>query len=205
MQNGWRRVLQAPAILALVQLALTNTLPAQQPPQPQALVIAAENLMAGDARHRALQQRGLSAQVLLPGDVVRYRLTFTNLTEVEARGVAFVDPIPAGLTYVDDSASADRADVRIEYSIDGGTSYSVRPVVVEVVDGKPVERPAPLEAYTHIRWTVTGLVSSEAQVTAQFDARFKTLSPDAEPPEPAPQATESTQQDARPTAAEVGG
>ena len=203
MQTDWIRAVQAMAILALLQLPLAHPLPAQEAPEPQALVIAAENLMAGDERHRSLQRRGLSAQILLNGDVVRYRLTFTNVTDVEARDVAFVDPIPDGLLYVGESASADRDDARIEYSVDGGSNYAARPLIVEIVDGERVERPAPLETYTHIRWTVAGRVAPGAQVTAQFDARLHTLSAESISEETSPEASESTQQDTRPAGTHV--
>ncbi len=88
------------------------------------------------------------------------------------RGVVFTNPVPAGLRYVAESAAADRADVHIEYSIDGGEKYTAQPVVVEIVDGERVEKPAPPAAYTHVRWTVRGPVSPGAQVTAEFRAEL---------------------------------
>ncbi|GAF67307.1 unnamed protein product [marine sediment metagenome] len=205
MQTGWIRAVLATAILMLPQLPMVRTLPAQEAPEPRALVIAAENLMAGDERHRSLHRRGLSAQILLIGDVVRYKLTFTNVTDVDVSGVAFVDPVPDGLLYVGGSASADREDARIEYSIDGGSNYAARPLIVEIVDGERVERPAPPETYTHIRWTVPGSVAPGAQVTAQFDARFHTLSAESISEETSLEALESTQQDQRPAGTDVSG
>jgi uncharacterized repeat protein (TIGR01451 family) len=205
MQTGWIRVVLATAILMLPQLPVVRALPAQEAPEPQALVIVAENLMAGDERHRSLHRRGLSAQILLNGDVVRYRLTFTNVTDVDARGVAFVDPIPDGLRYVGESATVDREDARIDFSIDGGSNYAERPLVVENVDGERVERPAPPETYTHIRWTVAGPVAPGEQVTAQFDARFQPLSPESIAEETRQEAPESTQQDARPSETDASG
>ena len=197
------RTLWIRGVLALALLTPAHQLVDQEAPEPQALVIAAENLMAGDERHRSLQRRGLSAQILLNGDVVRYRLTFTNVTDVDVSGVAFVDPIPDGLLYVGESASVDREDARIEYSIDGGSNYAERPLIVEIVDGERVERPAPPGTYTHIRWTVPGAVAPGAQVTAQFDARLHTLSPESISEETSLEAPESTQQDARPAGTDV--
>jgi uncharacterized repeat protein (TIGR01451 family) len=113
-----QRVLAITWTLALLIAAAPAT--AQQGQQPSPLVITAENLMAGDARHEAAIAQGMDRNALLPGDVVLYRLTFTNTTGAPVRNVEFKDPLPAGLRYVASSASSDREDVSIAYSIDGG-------------------------------------------------------------------------------------
>ena len=154
------------AAAALAVLATTATAQRREP--PKALTVSAQNLMASDAQHQALAKQGGDPHTVLRGDVVRYRLVFTNVTDVPVRNVEFKDPLPGGLRYVAASASADREDVAIEYSIDGGATYSARPMVEEVVDGKPVRKPAPVELYTHIRWRVEGWVAPGAQVTAEF-------------------------------------
>jgi len=158
------------ASLAAVGLVLPAGAAAQEAPEARPLVIEAENLMANDARHVALAEAGRDSQAMLAGDIVRYGLTFTNTTEVPVRAVEFIDPVPEGLLYVAETAAADREDVLVEFSIDGGESYTAQPMVVEVVNGERVERPAPPDRYTHIRWIVTGWVQPGAQVTAQFEA-----------------------------------
>jgi len=150
-------------------LVLTTSLVAQAAPA-RALVVTAENLMSGDARHQALVAQGGDAATALPGDVVLYRLRFTNVTQGEVRGVVFTNPVPNGMRYVGGSAGADRNDVVTEYSIDGGRTYSVRPMVVNVVNGARVQEPAPPEQYSHVRWTVRGSISPGASVTAEFRA-----------------------------------
>jgi uncharacterized repeat protein (TIGR01451 family) len=156
------------AALALAVLATPATAQRREP--PKALAVSAQNLMAGDAQHQALAKRGGDPNTVLSGDVVRYRLVFTNVTDVPVRNVEFKDPLPAGLRYMAASAGADREDVAIEYSIDGGATYAAQPMVEEMVDGKPVRKPAPVELYTHIRWRVEGWVAPGAQVTAEFRA-----------------------------------
>ena len=164
-----KRVLAITWILALLIAAVPAT--AQQG-QPSPLVITAENLMAGDAHHDEAVASGMDRNALLPGDVVLYRLIFTNTTGAPVRNVEFKDPLPAGLRYVSGSASADREDVSIAYSIDGGRTYSAEPMIEETVDGETVVRPAPAEMYTHVRWLVTGWVQPGAEVTAEFRARL---------------------------------
>jgi uncharacterized repeat protein (TIGR01451 family) len=145
---------------------------AQTADQEQALVVSATNLMADDARHLEVERNGGDAHTLLPGDIVMFRLVFTNVTPSDVGSVEFVDPLPEGLHYVEQSATADREDVVIEYSADQGKTFSHRPLVEEIVDGERRLTPARPEQYTHIRWRVEGLVQPAARVTAEFRARL---------------------------------
>ena len=145
-------------VLALVWAALAGTAPvAAQSQEPRPLVISAVNKTAD------------SAALARPGDVLAYSLAFTNLAGHSVRQVQFVDPLPRGLVYRTGSAGADRA-ARIEYSIDGGKSYSAEPMIAEVVQGRRTMKPAPREAYSHIRWTLSEPLAAGAQVTAVFEA-----------------------------------
>lgn len=151
---------------ALVGFALVWAGPlGAQAQTPKALVITAHNVTAA-AAGRA------DSAMARPGDVIRYSLVFTNQTAGAVKNVQFVDPLPSGLVYMLGSAKADQP-VRIEYSIDGGKSYTTRPLVVVIEDGKRVEKSAPREAYTHIRWTVLGSLAAAAQVTAELEAQVK--------------------------------
>jgi len=144
---------------AALLLAGASALAAQRP-----LVVTALNLNA--------RSRGSQSQAVLPGDVLQYQLRFTNQGQGDVRGVVFTNPVPAGLRYVDRSAGADRQDVAVEYSTDGGKTFAATPLVTEVVDGKRVQRPATPEQYTHVRWTVQGSIAPGATVTAEFRAEL---------------------------------
>ncbi len=167
--NRWR---QAWLVVATATVSWGTPVLAQNTEGPRALVIEAANLMAGDARHQEMAEQGGDANALYPGDVVHYRLVFTNITDVAIRRIEFTDPLPAGLRYVGGSALADRDDVVISYSIDGGQVYTAQPTIEEIIDGERVTIPAPPEMYTHIRWMVPGWVQPGAQVTAEFRAQL---------------------------------
>jgi uncharacterized repeat protein (TIGR01451 family) len=132
---------------------------------PSSLVVTAQNVTASSSG-RANQS------VAQPGDDIRYRLVFTNVTAGPVKNIQFVDPIPSGMVYVLGSATSD-ARVRAEYSIDGGKSYATQPLIRVVEDGKQVQKPAPAEQYTHVRWTVVGSLAQGAQVTVEFRGRVK--------------------------------
>ncbi len=149
------RLLRMLLVGTLSSVLFAARLPAAPAQAPKTLVVTARNLTAETAR------------VAKPGDVIRYGLVFTNVTAGPVKNIQFVDPIPAGMVYVLGSAAADRP-VRLEYSIDGGKSYSAQPVIAVVQDGKTVEQPAPRERYTHVRWTVLGSLAPGAKVTAEF-------------------------------------
>ena len=146
-------------VTAALLLAGASALAAQRP-----LVVTALNLNA--------RSRGSQSQAVLPGDVLQYQLRFTNQGQGDVRGVVFTNPVPAGLRYVDGSAGADRQDVAVEYSTDGGQTFAATPMVTEVVDGRRVQRPASPEQYTHVRWTVQGSIAPGATVTAEFRAEL---------------------------------
>lgn len=170
MNRSTKRML---SLFTFVALAGSPAL-AQGTPAPKALVVTAENLMAGDSQHRAAASRGRDPKELMPGDVVHYRLTFTNVTPNAVKSVVFDNPLPAGLRYQGGTAAADRDQVAIQYSIDGGKSYSARPMIEVEVDGKRVQRPAAADRYTHIRWSVQGSVLPGAVVRAEFRAQLAT-------------------------------
>jgi len=152
-------------IMALGLLALAMPASAQVA-EPQALTITAENVTA-QASNRADAQSGTT----FPGDVIEYRLTFTNHTGTPVSDVVLNDPIPAGLVFVPGSVTGSREDVVVEYSIDAGASWSGNPVIEVETAGVSSTQPAPPEAYTHVRWTITGEVNPGARVTARFRAR----------------------------------
>jgi len=167
------RVWKASLVLAVVLGGIpSGAARGQEAEAPKALVVTAENLMQGDARHQEYESRGGDPAAMLPGDVVRYELQFTNLTSDSVQQVVFQNQVPAGLEYVAASAGADRDDVSVEYSIDGGATYTATPMAEVVVDGQTVLRPAPPETYTHIRWTLAGWLQPQAELTAEYRARL---------------------------------
>ena len=130
--RGWRW-----SVLLAVGLGMAPAEAAgQEADSPRPLVVTAVNLMAGNAQHQDYEARGGDPAAMLPGDVVRYELRFTNLTADSVRQVVFQNAVPAGLEFVAESAGADRGDVSVEFSIDGGATYTAAPMAETVFEGR---------------------------------------------------------------------
>ncbi len=157
--------------MALCALAPGRAVHAQQPAELPALVVTAENLMAADSA-RAQALKGQDPSVVLPGEVVLYRLRFTNHRPDPVRPVVFTNPLPEGFRYVAGSAGADRGDVDVTFSIDGGRTFVAEPMIEVLIEGTRTLRPAPPESYTHVRWQVRGWVAPGTSVEARFRGRL---------------------------------
>lgn len=163
MKTSWIHLLLVPLAL------LAAPARAQQAPAPPALAVTATNrTQAADAARGAAR----ADDRVRPGDVMRYRLTFTNTAGRPVRGVNLSNPLPEGFRFVAGSVRSSRDDARPEYSADGGRTFSAQPTEEVVVEGRRVRRPVAPERYTHVRWTVDGWVAPGAAVTAEFDARL---------------------------------
>lgn len=90
-----------------------------------------------------------------PGDVITYTISYKNEGDELAKDVVINDPIPAGSSYLAETAEGKGAD--ITYSIDKGKTYN-KPTILSyeaaTPGGKSEKRVATPDDYTHIRWVV---------------------------------------------------
>ena len=166
------KLLQIALRVAVALTLASGSAAAQEEAPPKALVISATILSWGQGRPQTIGAPDRDPNTVAPGDVVEYRLVFTNITGRPVNNIQFTDPLPEGMYYLQGTAGADREDVDVEFSLDGGTSYSELPMVEVVVDGRIEQRPANPEDYTDIRWTVHGEVEPDARVAAAFQVRY---------------------------------
>ncbi|HEX8832274.1 MAG TPA: hypothetical protein VF705_13955 [Longimicrobium sp.] len=155
-------------LLVLVALAAAPAVAQQATQQQSPLQVTAVNRTAAELAARGTPRADKQVRT---GDVVRYRLAFTNPQRTPVRPV-LSNPIAPGMVFVAGSARTARTDARAEYSIDGGRTFSAQPMETVVVNGRSVQRAAAPEKYTHVRWTVGGFVAPGATVVAEFDVRF---------------------------------
>ena len=159
---------------SMLFLALLLALPvpalAQQADTTRALAITVSNRTAAAEADAGNARADENAR---PGDLLRYRLTFTNRTGGPVQGVVLSNPIPSTIAFVGGSARSSRDDVQVEYSADAGRTWSAEPMEEVLVDGRRVQRPIPPERFTNVRWIVRGAVQPRDTVTADYDTRIR--------------------------------
>lgn len=100
-----------------------------------------------------------------PGEIIVWKLRVTNRGNQGVTGVRAEGMIPKGTAFIPSSGTG--AGVTVQYSIDGGRTYSARPTIV--VDGKT--RLAPVSSYTNILFIWEGEISAGSVKTAQYKTR----------------------------------
>lgn len=156
----------------LLVAAAFGTATAQAPAAPAGpaptLKVAVFNETAAAEKANGADRR---SDVVRPGDVLRYTLTFTNETNRPLSKVNVSNPLPAGLVLVGETARINRSDAEAEFSADGGRTFSTKPVETVTENGSAVTRAVPAVRYTHVRWIIRGSVAPKGVVTAQYNAR----------------------------------
>lgn len=98
-----------------------------------------------------------------PGDVIEYRLKYTNKQNKAIVNLKPVLPVPEGTSYVDGSASPKPSAMAIN-----GTFMPYPPVrKVKNAQGKTVNEPVPVEEFRSVQWTV-GKVAAGASVNLKM-------------------------------------
>ncbi len=92
-----------------------------------------------------------------PGDIVEYRLTYTNNSDQPLSGLVITGPIPANTAYLENSAATEvNADFTV--SIDNGDSFLAEPVTQTVTgdNGQSENVEVSPSDYTQVRWQPKG-------------------------------------------------
>ncbi len=108
------------------------------------LVVADEN---GKESFRA-------AEAVLPGQVIEYRLLYSNEGDEVINNLKVLGPIPEEVEYVAMSASS-ASNAELEASIDMGITWSSEPLYRTALDanGKEIQEIVPPSQYHQIRWS----------------------------------------------------
>ncbi|KAM3109726.1 hypothetical protein [Phormidesmis sp. 146-33] len=108
-----------------------------------------------------------------PGDVLRYVVTGQNTGNSAAKNLVVTQPVSQGTVYVLGSAASE-SGAAIVYSIDSGKTFVKTPTVqVKLANGKVETKPAPAEAYTHVRWNFGKSLDSAATVKASYQVKIR--------------------------------
>ena len=106
-----------------------------------------------------------------PGDTIEYTVISKNVGDALMTEPVITDPIPAGVTYLQDTATDD--DAELQYSIDGGNVFSTWPVYYTVRNAKGViiRREATANMVTHIRW----IIQKNLEAGESHEAKFQVV------------------------------
>jgi uncharacterized repeat protein (TIGR01451 family) len=113
--------------------------------------------------------------IVNPGYVLRYTASGANKGNSPAKNLVITQPIPKGMVYILNSATfASNDGSAVTYSIDNGKTFVAKPTVQVVLpNGKVETRPAPAEAYTHVRWTVGNSLAPDAEVNVAYQVKVR--------------------------------
>ena len=119
------------------------------------------------------ERAGQSAVTITPGDTMRYILTAANTGDAVMKNPSIVDPIPAGVEYI--PLSATGANAKIQFSIDGGKTYSNWPVEYQFTNpaGKKVKKQATADMITHVKWDIKARIQPNTSRELSFQVVVK--------------------------------
>lgn len=111
--------------------------------------------------------------VVQPGDVLRYTVSGENNSDRPVKNLVLMQPIPQQTKYVLNSATVPQG-AKVIYSINGGKSFVEKPTVqVKLPNGTTETRPAPAEAYTHVRWDIGTPIAPATKVNASYQVQVR--------------------------------
>ena len=117
-----------------------------------------------------VEQRLVEVVSVLPGDELRYTITFSNRgTQTAAAGsIVITNPLPEGTRYVEGTASG--ADTEIVFSLDGEIFEAAAAMMLRSEAGVV---PANASDYRAIRWTFGPELAGGESGSVSFDLRMQ--------------------------------
>jgi len=92
----------------------------------------------------------LESALVKPGETIRYEIVATNQSDQPVHNLVPVEKISASTAY--QAGSATPVSAGVQFSIDGGKTWSAKPMVTVHTPDGDVTKPADPSTYTDIRW-----------------------------------------------------
>jgi uncharacterized repeat protein (TIGR01451 family) len=123
------------------------------------------------------EEQFTEAKEARPGQVVEYRVVVTNVSDetLPASNAIITGPIPATTAYIADSATPSSESATLEFSADGGQTFSVPPIMIKVKNdqGEEVEVEATPDQYTAARWTILQVLEPKQEIIFKYRVTVK--------------------------------
>ena len=156
-------------LCALVLLSSTTVAVAQEPVRLLSSVQKVETFINEQGEQ---ERRLVAAERVVPGDELRYTVTFANQggETVDAGSIVITNPVPNNTIYLENSAGGSGTDVL--FSVDRGEVWGTPDeLMITGEDGQ--SRLAEAEDYTHIRWTFRPALESGQESSVFFRVRLR--------------------------------
>ena len=129
-------------------------------------------MLSGDTERKgervALDQVGM----VKPGEIINWMIDSANEGNGAARDYKAVCQIPMGTSFV--AGSAMSKDASVTYSVDGGKTFSAKPMVEEKqADGSTKLVTAPVSSYTQLRYEWSTPIEPGQKISATYQVRVK--------------------------------
>lgn len=112
----------------------------------------------------------LPADAVVPGEIIVYTLDYVNTDAEPATDLVLAMPVPAEIVFAE--GSADRSGAVVEYSADGGASFSDR-FTLTVVDADGMQRAAEAADISAVRWRLAEPVAPGESGMVSFKGRLR--------------------------------
>ena len=157
-------------LLAVATFTSAAPAPLRNPPATPAAQEPVTATLAGEVARdgNAVSTDNVRVQ---PGEVITWKLALKNNSRQPKSDLKADSPVPQGTEFVPGSVSADGANVL--YSIDGGRTFSERPMVRVVKNGLPRDIPAAPSIYTTVRFVWDGSLPPGEARHAAYKTRVR--------------------------------
>jgi len=128
--------------------------------------------LSGDTERKGERIALDKAGMVKPGEIINWMIDSGNEGNGAARDYKAVGQIPVGTSFV--AGSAMSKDASVTYSVDGGKTFSAKPMVEEKqADGSTKLVTAPVSSYTQLRYEWSTPIEPGQKISATYQVRVK--------------------------------
>ncbi len=164
---------QTPVMAGFPQVGKFIAQVAQKPTVQLNLTAAKKSIVITTGGQKQVKWENLADNAVVnPGDTLRYTVSSKNTGANPAKNLTITQPIPDRMVYELDTATS-KSQTEVTYSTDNGETFVAKPMIkITKENGKTIEKAAPAELYTHIRWQF-GSLAPEAGITAMYEVKVQ--------------------------------
>lgn len=106
------------------------------------------------------------------GDLIEWKVIAKNDGRDAAKRLVTNLPIPSSTQYIAGTATGSTG-VSVSFSIDGGKTFSAKPMRVFHTANGDVSKPVEVTSYTTVRWTYESDLAANSSASFSYEAKVK--------------------------------